>query len=96
MYSTLSLLVLLNIFDVLQLSRTLIISSYHSFFRDLANVAHSYLSESVNPPAVILIGHSLGGAVCVHAANKGLIPSLAGLVVIDVVEGNYLKPPIFM
>ena len=30
---------------------------------------------------------SMGGAIAVHAAKRGLIPSLGGLVVIDVVEG---------
>ena len=37
---------------------------------------------------VVLIGHSLGGAICVHTASRKLIP-LAGLVVIDVVEGSF-------
>lgn len=37
---------------------------------------------------VILIGHSLGGAIAVHAAQN--IPDLLGLVVIDVVEGTAL------
>lgn len=32
----------------------------------------------------------MGGAVAVHVAHKRTIPSLAGLVVIDVVEGELL------
>lgn len=40
------------------------------------------------PPSVILIGHSMGGAVAVHTVYQNLIPSTVGLVVIDVVEGT--------
>lgn len=35
---------------------------------------------------IILVGHSMGGAVAVRAAS--LIPNLCGLGVIDVVEGT--------
>lgn len=42
-------------------------------------------------PSVILIGHSMGGAIAVHTAERNLIPSLAGLIVIDVVEGTALE-----
>lgn len=37
---------------------------------------------------IVLAGHSLGGAVAVHVALSGNIPGLAGLVVVDVVEGS--------
>lgn len=36
---------------------------------------------------------SMGGAVAVHVAQKRAIPSFAGLVVIDVVEGEYSLYP---
>jgi len=42
------------------------------------------------PPPIILIGHSMGGALAAHVAEKDLLPSLLGLVVIDVVEGTAL------
>ena len=42
------------------------------------------------PPPIILIGHSMGGAIAVHTASAGYIPSLIGLAVIDVVEGTAL------
>ena len=32
----------------------------------------------------------MGGAIAVHAAVQSRIPSLAGLIVIDVVEGDFL------
>ncbi|GIY81906.1 hypothetical protein CDAR_43352 [Caerostris darwini] len=41
-------------------------------------------------PSVILIGHSMGGAIAVHAVYRDLIPTVIGLVVIDVVEGTAL------
>lgn len=41
-----------------------------------------------NAPPVLLIGHSMGGAIAVHSAAKNLVPSLQGLCVIDVVEGT--------
>ena len=41
-------------------------------------------------PPVILAGHSLGGAVAVHVAAARVLP-IAGLVVVDVVEGTALK-----
>ena len=45
------------------------------------------------PPPVVLVGHSMGGAVAVHAALTGRIENLAGLCVIDVVEGMYKQGP---
>ena len=41
-------------------------------------------------PPIIMVGHSLGGAIDIHAGVKNLVPSLIGLIVIDVVEGEYL------
>lgn len=42
-------------------------------------------------PPIMLIGHSMGGAICVHIASLQLIPSLIGCVVIDVVEGTAME-----
>ncbi|KAK9111754.1 hypothetical protein Scep_019273 [Stephania cephalantha] len=47
-------------------------------------------------PAIVLVGHSMGGSVAVHVAAKKAIPSLAGLVVVDVVEGTALASLIHM
>ncbi|KNA21684.1 hypothetical protein SOVF_040640 isoform A [Spinacia oleracea] len=49
-----------------------------------------------SPPAIILIGHSMGGSVAVHVAAKRTLPSLAGLVVVDVVEGTALASLVHM
>ncbi|CAI5707842.1 unnamed protein product [Peronospora effusa] len=39
-------------------------------------------------PQTILVGHSLGGALGVRVAATGKVPSLVGVMVIDVVEGT--------
>merc|ERR1719229_1198698 len=47
-----------------------------------------------DPPPIVLVGHSLGGALAVHCAQKKGdegIPSLVGIVVIDLVEGTALN-----
>lgn len=41
-----------------------------------------------SPPAIILVGHSMGGSVAVHVAARKIIRSVAALVVVDVVEGT--------
>ncbi|KAF2187772.1 protein phosphatase methylesteras-like protein 1 [Zopfia rhizophila CBS 207.26] len=43
-------------------------------------------------PTVVLIGHSLGGAVVTNAASKGLLGNkVLGYVVLDVVEGSAME-----
>ncbi|EEF36892.1 Protein phosphatase methylesterase, putative [Ricinus communis] len=49
-----------------------------------------------NPPAIVLVGHSMGGSVAVHVAAKKALPSLAGLVVVDVVEGTAMASLVHM
>lgn len=56
-------------------------------FSDVASVVNSLCEES--NPEVIVIGHSLGGAVAVEAAL--LIKNCVGVCVIDVVEGTALE-----
>jgi len=41
-------------------------------------------------PKVVLVGHSMGGAVAVNLANSGRLRHVDGLVVLDVVEGTAL------
>lgn len=47
------------------------------------------------PPPIMLIGHSMGGAIAVHTAVANLVPSLLGLCMIDVVEGKRERDSFF-
>ncbi|XVF30181.1 hypothetical protein REPUB_Repub16aG0035100 [Reevesia pubescens] len=49
-----------------------------------------------SPPAIVLVGHSMGGSVAVHVAAKKTLRSLAGLVVVDVVEGTAMASLVHM
>ncbi|KAJ6291661.1 hypothetical protein OIU76_023696 [Salix suchowensis] len=49
-----------------------------------------------SPPAIVLVGHSMGGSVAVHVAAKKALPSLAGMVVVDVVEGTAMASLVHM
>ena len=42
-------------------------------------------------PPIVLVGHSMGGAIAVHTAASNCIKNLIALVVIDVVEGSALE-----
>ncbi|KAI0234779.1 Protein phosphatase methylesterase 1 [Lamellibrachia satsuma] len=55
---------------------------------DIGSVVEAKYGDDA--PPIILVGHSMGGAIAVHVASKKLIPSLMGLAVIDVVEGTAL------
>ena len=55
--------------------------------------AHLFAAER---PPTFLVGHSVGGAVATWAAKTQRIPSLAGLAVIDVVEGTALASLVHM
>jgi len=56
---------------------------------DVEKVIEQMYGETVSP--IVLIGHSMGGAIAVHTACRSNIRSLAGLIVIDVVEGTALE-----
>ena len=49
-----------------------------------------FLWEDETPP-ILLVGHSMGGALAVHTAHRNYIKNLIGLVVIDVVEGSAME-----
>uniref|UniRef100_A0A8C5E5E8 Protein phosphatase methylesterase 1 n=1 Tax=Gouania willdenowi TaxID=441366 RepID=A0A8C5E5E8_GOUWI len=54
--------------------------------RDIGKVVEALYGE--NPPPIMIVGHSMGGAIAVHTASANHVPSLLGLCVIDVVEGT--------
>ncbi|KAK9930023.1 hypothetical protein M0R45_027083 [Rubus argutus] len=60
--------------------------SIETMCNDVQAVMKAMYGDS--PPAIVLVGHSMGGSVAVHVAAKKALPSLAGLVVVDVVEGT--------
>lgn len=57
--------------------------------RDVGSIVTAMFGDDI--PPIVLIGHSMGGAIAVHVAYEKLIPSLIGLAVIDVVEGTALE-----
>ncbi|GFQ00636.1 protein phosphatase methylesterase 1 [Phtheirospermum japonicum] len=60
--------------------------SIETLCTDVVAVVKTMYGDS--PPAIVIVGHSMGGSVAVHVAAKKVLPSLAGLVVVDVVEGT--------
>ncbi|XP_051960278.1 protein phosphatase methylesterase 1 [Xyrauchen texanus] len=60
--------------------------SAETMAKDIGKVVEALYSE--NPPPIMIIGHSMGGAIAVHTAAANHVPSLLGLCVIDVVEGT--------
>lgn len=56
----------------------------------ITHATHQQICGFPITPKIILIGHSMGGAIVVKCADKCAksLPSLAGFVVIDVVEGT--------
>jgi pimeloyl-ACP methyl ester carboxylesterase len=68
--------------------------SIEQMTKDLADIITATgMAESRK---VVLVGHSMGGAIVVHAAHSGIIKGLLGTVVIDVVEGTALESLIHM
>ena len=62
--------------------------SLDTMARDVADVcARLYRDDDVQ---VVLVGHSMGGAVAARVAQLDLVRNLRGVVVIDVVEGTAL------
>ncbi|KAB0347931.1 hypothetical protein FD755_017160 [Muntiacus reevesi] len=60
--------------------------SAETMAKDVGNVVEAMYGDL--PPPIMLIGHSMGGAIAVHTASSSLVPSLLGLCMIDVVEGT--------
>lgn len=56
----------------------------------ITHATHQQICGFPVTPKIVLIGHSMGGAIVVKCADKCAehLPSLAGFVIIDVVEGT--------
>ncbi|XP_065202397.1 protein phosphatase methylesterase 1 [Planococcus citri] len=54
--------------------------------KDVGDVITALYPET--PPPIILMGHSMGGAIAIHTTYNHLIDTVIGLIVIDVVEGT--------
>lgn len=59
--------------------------------RDISNVLENLYEEKPSKPNFLIMGHSMGGAMAIHIASMHLVPTLLGIVVIDVVEGTALE-----
>ncbi|KAI3464280.1 hypothetical protein Pfo_020943 [Paulownia fortunei] len=68
--------------------------SVETLCNDVLAILKTMFGDS--PPAIVLVGHSMGGSVAVHVAAKKVLPNLAGLVVVDVVEGTAMASLIHM
>ncbi|KAL6059605.1 Protein phosphatase methylesterase 1 [Balamuthia mandrillaris] len=55
---------------------------------DTIHLTNALLANDETVASVVLVGHSLGGAVAVFAAASERVEKLAGVVVLDVVEGT--------
>lgn len=58
---------------------------------DVGEVVKTLYPNPESAPQILLIGHSMGGAIAVHISHLELIPSLIGVTVIDVVEGTAME-----
>lgn len=59
--------------------------------KDISNIVETILkSRNIPETPVIVVGHSMGGAIATHLSKGNYIPSLVAIVVIDVVEGTAL------
>jgi protein phosphatase methylesterase 1 len=59
--------------------------------RDAAAVWEAMFGDE--KPPTVLLGHSFGGAIAVWTAKDFPMPSLEGLIVVDVVEGTAIGVP---
>lgn len=66
---------------------------YNAFFvlcfSDVGSIIAKLYPDTA--PPITLVGHMMGGAICVRIASMKLIPSLIGCVVIDAVEGRSIE-----
>lgn len=58
---------------------------------DVINVIERIYRDQSEVPKLLIVGHSLGGAIAIHVAALNLLPTLVGIIVIDVVEGTAME-----
>ncbi|GAA6015261.1 hypothetical protein JCM11491_000990 [Sporobolomyces phaffii] len=60
---------------------------------DLVNLLRTVFPSRANAPGLVLVGHSMGGAVVAEACNRiqDSVADVLGVTVIDVVEGTALE-----
>uniref|UniRef100_A0A5S6QL61 Protein phosphatase methylesterase 1 n=1 Tax=Trichuris muris TaxID=70415 RepID=A0A5S6QL61_TRIMR len=63
--------------------------SLDTMAKDVVELAKCLVAETNR--SIVLVGHSMGGAVAIEVARSKELQTLAGLVVIDVVEGSAMK-----
>ncbi|XP_003579844.2 protein phosphatase methylesterase 1 [Brachypodium distachyon] len=68
--------------------------SIETLTNDVISVIRTMYGDST--PAIILVGHSMGGSVAVHVAARKVFRNLHGLVVVDVVEGTAMASLVHM
>ncbi|KAG5439162.1 hypothetical protein PCANB_001461 [Pneumocystis canis] len=59
-------------------------------FVQIVELVKEYL-QCENTLELILVGHSLGGAVLAHVAKNQLVPNIFGCIVLDMVEGSVIS-----
>lgn len=64
--------------------------SLSTLSQDAADVVHAAFADKL-PDSIILVGHSMGGAVVGDVAHQRLIPKASGVAIIDVVEGTAIE-----
>lgn len=57
---------------------------------DTVLLLNTLYGSSPSPPSIILVGHSMGGAIATRVAASGKVKGIVGLAVVDVVEGTAL------
>ncbi|GAA6060216.1 hypothetical protein JCM10212_002295 [Sporobolomyces blumeae] len=64
-----------------------------SLAQDLIDLLRSMFPDRRQAPSLVLVGHSMGGAVVAEACNRiqGSVADVLGVTVIDVVEGTALE-----
>jgi protein phosphatase methylesterase 1 len=64
--------------------------SADTLVNDTIQLLNTLYNDSPTSPSIILVGHSMGGAIATRVAASGKVKGIVGLAVVDVVEGTAL------